>query len=86
MSSHPLNRRTFLRSAAMAGAALPAVATAENHFRRTLNLDDPEDGVVRASMVQYNTHAEVDLLIKALDEAIALPTEDVGGERQQCIE
>ncbi len=32
---------------------------------------DPDDGVIRASMVQYNDHDEVDLLIKALDSAIS---------------
>ncbi len=31
---------------------------------------DPEDGVVRASMVHYNSEEEVDRLIRALDEVI----------------
>ncbi len=31
---------------------------------------DPEDGVVRASMVHYNTAEEVDRLIRALDAVI----------------
>jgi selenocysteine lyase/cysteine desulfurase len=31
---------------------------------------DPGDGVVRASMVHYNTTEEVDRLIRALDEVI----------------
>ena len=31
---------------------------------------DPDDGVIRASMVQYNTEAEVNMLIKALDRVL----------------
>lgn len=51
------------------------VAVGSGHFyayRLTQALGyDPEDGVVRASMVQYNTLEEVDRLIKALDAAIS---------------
>ena len=32
---------------------------------------DPEDGVVRVSMVHYNTVAEVTRLLKALDEILS---------------
>ncbi len=35
-----------------------------------LGVSDPSDGVVRASMVHYNTTEEVDRLIEALDQAV----------------
>ena len=35
-----------------------------------LGVTDPDDGVLRASMVHYNTMEEVDRLIAALDEVI----------------
>ena len=34
---------------------------------------DPNDGVVRVSMVHYNTEDEVDRLLSALDEILVRP-------------
>ena len=38
--------------------------------RARFGVADPEDGVVRASMVHYNTLAEVDRLVGGLEEVL----------------
>jgi hypothetical protein len=43
MSGKPLNRRNFLRTAALTGATLPAGIAAAADFRRTLDLQNPQD-------------------------------------------
>jgi cysteine desulfurase family protein (TIGR01976 family) len=51
------------------------VAVSHGHFYakrlvEAMGIENPNDGVVRASMAQYNTIEEVDRLIEALDRAI----------------
>jgi selenocysteine lyase/cysteine desulfurase len=56
--------------------AADRIAIANGHFYgyravEALGVEDMDDGVVRVSMVHYNTLDEVDRLIAALDRAIS---------------
>jgi cysteine desulfurase family protein (TIGR01976 family) len=69
--------RPVTKSAAAVAAAMQAlgIGTEHGHFyahRLLSNLGiDPADGVVRLSLVHYNTPAEVDRILAALDRALA---------------
>ncbi|MEM7173088.1 MAG: aminotransferase class V-fold PLP-dependent enzyme [Pseudomonadota bacterium] len=58
------------------GLADKDIAVGHGHFYghrcvRALGYDDPEDGVVRVSMVHYTSLEEVDQLISAMDELLS---------------
>ncbi len=55
--------------------AKKGIAVSNGHFYAkrlidTMGIMDAEDGIVRISIAHYNTHEEIDRLIKALDEII----------------